>query len=91
MEFVLPHLPSSFSINSADIPRDNIESSLSLNPLYLHHGDSLGSHMVVQPLDGENYSAWSRSMIMALIAKNKLVFIDGSLPQPSVVDPTFRS
>ena len=56
MESVLPHLPSSSSINSAVILGDNIESSLSSNPLYLHHGDSPGSHMVVQPLDGENYS-----------------------------------
>jgi hypothetical protein len=47
--------------------------------------------MVIQPLNGENYSAWSRSIIMALTAKNKLAFIDGSMPQPFAIDPTFRS
>jgi hypothetical protein len=30
-------------------------------------------------------------MIMALTAKNKLVFIDGSLHQPPAIDPTFQS
>jgi hypothetical protein len=58
---------SSSSFNSA-IVFDDISS----NPLYLHHGDNPGSHMVVQPLNGDNYSACSQSMIMALTAKNKI-------------------
>ncbi|XP_050285033.1 calmodulin-binding receptor-like cytoplasmic kinase 2 [Quercus robur] len=49
------------------------------NPLYLHHGDSRGAMLVYQPLVGENYPTWARSMQMALIAKNKLGFIDGKL------------
>ena len=28
---------------------------------------------------------------MALTTKKKLAFIDGSLPQPLAIDPTFRS
>ncbi|XP_065626430.1 putative proline-rich receptor-like protein kinase PERK11 isoform X2 [Quercus suber] len=35
--------------------------------------------LVYQPLVGENYPTWARSMQMALIAKNKLGFIDGTL------------
>jgi len=49
------------------------------NPLYLHHGDSHGAMLMYQPLEGENYPTWARSMQMALIAKNKLGFIDGKL------------
>jgi hypothetical protein len=30
-----------------------IFDDLSSNPLYLHHGDSLGSHIVVQPMNGD--------------------------------------
>ena len=87
MESVLPYQPFSSSTNFAAIHDD-----LSSNPLYLHHGDNPALHMVIQPLNGENYNARSRSMIMmALTAKNKLVFIDGSLPQPPAIDPTFRS
>ena len=49
------------------------------NPLYLHHEESPGAMLVYQPLVGENYPTWARSMRMALIAKNKLGFIDGTL------------
>jgi hypothetical protein len=55
----------------------------SSSPYYLHHGDSPGSILVSQVLQGDNYHTWSRSMIMALTAKNKLKFIDGSLKKPS--------
>jgi hypothetical protein len=64
---------------------------ISSNHLYLHHGDSPGSHMVAQPMNEDNYSAWSRFMIIALTAKNKIAFIVGSLPQPSSDDPIFRN
>ncbi|KAL4597736.1 hypothetical protein ACB092_11G010400 [Castanea dentata] len=60
------------------------------NPLYLHHGDSHGAMLVYQPLVGENYPTWARSMQMALIAKNKLGFIDGTLTlsSPMVKTPS---
>ncbi|KAA8518376.1 hypothetical protein F0562_015741 [Nyssa sinensis] len=53
------------------------------SPYFLHHGDSPGAVLVSQPLTGDNYSTWSRSMSMALSAKNKLGFIDGSISRPS--------
>jgi predicted YcjX-like family ATPase len=43
------------------------------NPLYLHNGDNPGSNLVSQLLTGENYYTWSRSMLMALTAKNKVI------------------
>ncbi|XP_075646798.1 uncharacterized protein LOC142617729 [Castanea sativa] len=49
------------------------------NPLYLHHEESPGAMLVYQPLVGENYPTWARLMQMALIAKNKLGFIGGTL------------
>jgi hypothetical protein len=54
------------------------------SPLFLHNGDNLGIILVPQPLTGENYSTWSYSMLVALSAKNKLCFIDGSLSNPFV-------
>lgn len=53
------------------------------NPLYLHHSDHPGVVLVSQLLTEENYSTWSRAMIMALRAKNKLGLVDGSIPKPS--------
>jgi len=55
------------------------------NPFFLHNGDSPGAVLVSQPLIGENYNTWSRSMTMALRAKNKLKFVDGTLVKP--IDP----
>jgi hypothetical protein len=66
-------------------------STMDSNPLYLHHGDSPGSILVTQLLIGDNYYTWSQSMFMALIAKNKLQFINGDLPRPHSSDPNFFS
>ncbi|KAF8391693.1 hypothetical protein HHK36_024002 [Tetracentron sinense] len=51
--------------------------------LYLHHSDNPGTILVSQPLNGDNYATWSRSMSMSLSAKNKTGFIDGSMPKPN--------
>jgi hypothetical protein len=55
MESVLPHQPSSSSPSSTNSAA--IHDDLSSNSLYLHHGDNPVSHMVIQPLNKENYSA----------------------------------
>ncbi|XP_073045359.1 uncharacterized protein [Primulina eburnea] len=57
-----------------------------LNPYFLHHSDNPGISLVSQPLTGDNYASWSRAMRIALSVKNKLGFIDGSIPQPDVSD-----
>jgi hypothetical protein len=76
-------------INSMDTTPPNstplaIEFS---SPFYLHHGDSPGSLLVSQPLVGNNYHTWKRSMSMTLSAKNKLGFIYGSLEKPAANSP----
>jgi hypothetical protein len=50
--------------------------------LFLHHGDGPSSILVSQPLISENYNSWSRLMLIALNAKNKICLIDGSMPKP---------
>jgi hypothetical protein len=60
-----------------------------LNPLFLHNGDNPGNPLVSQLLTGENYYTWSRSMLMALTAKNKVLFINGGLPKPDPASPEF--
>lgn len=61
------------------------------NPYFLHHGDSPGAVLVSQPLVEGNYPAWCRAMTMALNAKKKYGFVDGTAPQPAVSDPAFGS
>uniref|UniRef100_A0A2N9FPS4 Retrotransposon Copia-like N-terminal domain-containing protein n=1 Tax=Fagus sylvatica TaxID=28930 RepID=A0A2N9FPS4_FAGSY len=67
-----------FGSSGSSLQRDE-----STNQLFLHHGDSPGTILVSQPLSGENYNTWSRSMIMALTAKNKIGFINGTITAPN--------
>ncbi|XP_031494235.1 uncharacterized protein LOC116260215 [Nymphaea colorata] len=53
------------------------------NLFYLHHSDIPSACLVSQPLTGDNYETWRRAMTMALLAKNKMSFVDGSLPKPT--------
>ncbi|KAE8700094.1 vinorine synthase-like [Hibiscus syriacus] len=49
------------------------------HPLFLHPSDTPGVQLVSLQLTGvENYSLWSRTMRIALLAKNKLGFVYGS-------------
>jgi len=80
------HTSESDGINSMDTASLNSVHSAAefSSPFYLHHGDSPGTLLVSQPLVGNNYHTWKRSMTMALSAKNKLGFIDGSLTKPAM-------
>ncbi|KHN40582.1 hypothetical protein glysoja_001080, partial [Glycine soja] len=50
--------------------------------LYLHLSENPTITLVSPVLDSTNYHSWSRSMITALSAKNKVEFVDGSAPEP---------
>ena len=48
--------------------------------MFLHHGESTNTVLVTQPLiRNENYPTWARSVRKALLTKNKLGLIDGTL------------
>ncbi|KAI3443703.1 hypothetical protein Pfo_000368 [Paulownia fortunei] len=51
-------------------------------PFYLHYFDQPRLVLITQPLNGENYSTWSRAMLMALNIKNKESFVNGTVKQP---------
>ncbi|KAG5051279.1 hypothetical protein JHK85_003781 [Glycine max] len=59
----------------------NIESFL-----YLHPSKNPAIALVSPVLDSTNYHSWSRSMLTALSAKNKVEFVDGSAPEPLKTD-----
>lgn len=65
------------------IPPAISASENQFTPYFLHSGDNPRAVFVSQILNGENYPSWCRSMEMALSAKNKLTFVDGTLPKPS--------
>ncbi|GMI72423.1 hypothetical protein HRI_000911600 [Hibiscus trionum] len=61
------------------------------NPYYLHQSDNPGMVLVTQPLTNDNYNTWKRSMLMALSAKNKLGFVDGSISAPASTSDRFNA
>ena len=54
----------------------------SFSPYFLSSGDNPGISLVIQPLTEENYSTWSRAILISLDTKTKLGFIDSSIPKP---------
>ena len=49
----------------------------------MHLSDHAGSKLVSTPFDGTGYTDWKSSMIIGLTIKNKMSFVDGTLPQSS--------
>lgn len=50
---------------------------------YLHPSDHASTKLVSNLFDGSGYGDWKRSVIIGLTAKNKLSFIDNTLPKPT--------
>ena len=61
------------------------------SPYYLHASDNSSLILVNQPLMGDNFDSWFRSMAMGLSIKNKLGFVDGSIgpPQEGISSPLY--
>ena len=57
------------------------------SPFFLHHGESPGAILVAQALTEDNYPIWARAMRMALDAKSRLGFVDGSITASMVITP----
>ena len=61
-------------------PSSSSQESPMDDPLFLHHAENPSLVLVTQSLiGGENYAAWARAIRKALLTKNKLGFIDGTL------------
>ncbi|XP_070015754.1 uncharacterized protein [Nicotiana sylvestris] len=62
----------------------------SSHPYFLHPSNSPGINMVNTNFDGRSYGGWRRSILIALSAKNKVGFIDGTCLAPSSETPDFK-
>ncbi|KAL5562858.1 hypothetical protein UlMin_032605 [Ulmus minor] len=63
----------------------------SSSPYFLHNGDHPGLNLVSNPLNGANFHTWHRAMLMALNAKNKIGFVDGTISIPLSTDLIFNA
>ncbi|XP_024006507.1 uncharacterized protein LOC112083018 [Eutrema salsugineum] len=69
---------SSTNTRSQQQPLDQYE-----NPYFLHASDHAGLVLVSDRLSsGSEFHSWRRSVRMALNVRNKLGFIDGTIPKP---------
>ena len=57
-----------------------------LSLYFLQNGDHPGLILVSHPFMEPNFNTWNRAMRVALTAKNKISFIDGSIRQPTKND-----
>jgi hypothetical protein len=63
---------------------ESSDSQGSVNdPHYVHHLDNPTMVLVTPLLSRDNYGTWLRAINMALRAKNKLGFVDGTLIKPT--------
>ncbi|XP_010520678.1 PREDICTED: uncharacterized protein LOC104799735 [Tarenaya hassleriana] len=61
------------------------------SPYYLSSGDQMNLVLVSDRLtDALDYNSWCCSVTMALEGRNKLGFVDGSLPKPAETDPNLK-
>ena len=61
------------------------DESLSFHSSYYLHSSENPAIALVSPLlHPRNYNSWSRSALTALSAKNKVEFVYGSLPRPTL-------
>ncbi|XP_031374156.1 uncharacterized protein LOC116188831 [Punica granatum] len=67
---------------------DSSVRSMEVPPIYrLASSDSTRAQVIGCTLNSDNYLTWSRAMLIALRARNKLAFIDESLERPDDDDP----
>lgn len=68
-----------------------VESPDSIHsPYYLTNGDNPGLSIISEVLDGTNFDDWQIAMKVALDAKNKLAFVDGTVSRPNESERIFR-
>ncbi|XP_072077827.1 uncharacterized protein [Arachis hypogaea] len=75
------------------IGRSSSSSAISdpISPYFLHPGESPGTSLISLQLTPQNCYQWSHDMWRALRSKNKVKFLDGSIPKPTEGDPTFEA
>ncbi|KAK6129015.1 hypothetical protein DH2020_037245 [Rehmannia glutinosa] len=58
-------------------------------PYFLPPSDNSHTIEIKPPLDGSNYTAWSRAFTLSISVKNKQGFLDGSIPTPDFSDQLY--
>lgn len=74
----------------AQVTDSNSFLNSTFHPFFLHNNDNPSLVLTSRKLVGtENYSAWKRSMQIALSAKNKLDIVNNDYPKPLITSPLY--
>lgn len=76
---------------SQALSSNSYEPGCSFFQSLLHPNENPSLILVSPPLNTSNYHSCSRSMRMALLSKNKLMFIDETIPTPQRFEATFAN
>ncbi|PKI63508.1 hypothetical protein CRG98_016175 [Punica granatum] len=60
------------------------------SPYTVSSSDGPGNQLISCTLNGENYLTWSKLMWTALIAKNKIAFVNGTIQKPNEGDANYQ-
>lgn len=86
------HASSSISTTGATLtPAVQDPSQNPTSVYYIHPGENSTTPLVTLLLTPKNYHTWAQLMKKALLNKNKLGFIDGTIPKPDRFDPNFEA
>ncbi|KAK9675775.1 hypothetical protein RND81_11G030400 [Saponaria officinalis] len=59
--------------------------------LQITSSDLVATKLITNVFDGNGFNGWKRGMLIGLSAKNKLGFIDGSIPKPAASSSTSKA
>lgn len=77
------------SINNNHQTSNNVSSAYN-DPYLISSLDQTISKLVPANLNGNNYMSWKRNVRRALVAKNKLGFLDGTIHKPDLSDKEYN-
>ncbi|PWA46526.1 hypothetical protein CTI12_AA508400 [Artemisia annua] len=69
--------------------QDNRDNSIN-DPLCISNSDNQSMGLTTTPFNGGNFLGWSRNVRMALGAKLKLEFIDGTCARPALTNVNYQ-
>ncbi|CAO2841232.1 unnamed protein product [Amaranthus hypochondriacus] len=69
----------------------NIDPTLNPASIYFLHPTDVGLRLIVDPFNGSGYADWRRGLLLALTAKNKVDFIDGTVTKPSIETAEYKA
>ncbi|KAK6122554.1 hypothetical protein DH2020_043699 [Rehmannia glutinosa] len=81
---VIPVKAGTSTANQVTITEDDTPKMSEDDTLKMSGSDHPGMALVTNPLTGNNFLPWSRSVKISLGAKNKLGFIDGTVEKPEL-------